>query len=103
MGRRFFLVAALLIASIVDAAEPARSLSSLNSRSGQLVYVHTRAGEETLARIVSATDDELVVTVGGVERRIGAAQIRRVKVRGDSLQNGFNWGFGLGLADGVLS
>jgi hypothetical protein len=74
----------------------------LNQFSGQLIYVEDRAFRETLARLVAASDGELIVLVGGVEARLPVGGIRRVSVRGDSLRNGAWLGALAGIVPGIF-
>jgi hypothetical protein len=93
----------LTIAAQARAAEPARNLGALGTLVGQLVYVQNGNGQETLARVVRSSDEEIVVTVAGTEQAIPARLISKIFVRGDSLQNGVWWGGALGFRNGVLS
>jgi hypothetical protein len=79
-----------------------RGLSRVGRYAGKPVWVIDRAGRTLLVRVVSATDLELAVTVGGSPQTIPAADIVRVFVDGDSVKNGAIIGALIGLPAGVL-
>lgn len=80
-----------------------RDLSSLATRTGQIVYVLERGGAEVLARVQSATSSQLLVTVGGTPRAFNAAEIARVSIAGDSIRNGTLIGGVVGVGAGFFS
>jgi hypothetical protein len=69
-------------------AAPTNDLRELERFEGQLIYVQLVSAEEVLARLVTADDTVLVVTVGGTRRDIAASRIHQVSIRGDRLRNG---------------
>jgi hypothetical protein len=65
--------------------------------------VQGRTGSPVLARVVSATNAELVVTLGGVPRTFPVMDIARISLEGDSLTSGAIIGGAIGFPIGVLS
>ena len=100
---RAALTAALLVASMSIAWAQNSGLSSVARHAGRLVWVQGRTGSQVLARVVSATNAELVVTVGGVPRTLPVTEIVRVSLEGDSLTSGAIIGGAIGIPVGVLS
>ena len=103
------LTPAALIAILAAPLPPAtawaqsRGLSAVAPYAGRLVWVRDRTGSELLARVVSATDSELGVTVGGVGRTIPVTGIARVSIDGDSITDGMLIGAAIGVPWGVLA
>lgn len=86
------------------AGQPQTSLASMTRLKGQLAYLLDTGGRETLVRVIDASDAELVATVGGVETRFPASQIRRIAIFGrDSVKNGVLIGAGVGFIWGGLA
>lgn len=83
-------------------AQPARNLAALSGLSGETIYIEDRNGRETAARCLAANDREILISVGGVERRVGVADIRRITVGGDSLTNGALIGGAIGIPWGIM-
>jgi hypothetical protein len=83
-------------------AAPTDDLRDLERFEGQLIYVQLVSAEEILARLVTADDAVLVVTVGGTRRDIASSRIHQVSIRGDRLRNGIQIGAGIGAAWGIL-
>jgi hypothetical protein len=77
-------------------------LRDLERFEGQLIYVQLVSAEEVLARLVTADDTVLVVTVGGTRRDIASSRIHQVSIRGDRLRNGIQIGAGIGAVWGIL-
>jgi hypothetical protein len=75
----------------------------LNRSALASVYVLDVTGTETVGTLVGFDADAIVLLVDGAERRIDAAQVRRIDKRGDSLRNGVIIGSAVGLAFGALS
>lgn len=90
---------------VLSAAQSDRALSAVNQAAGELVFVERVTGGETLARVVSASDTELLVQIGGVDARIPVTEIRKIAaVEGDdSLSNGMLWGAGGGAFLGLFA
>lgn len=99
---RAALTAALLASSSIAWAQNI-GLSSVGRYAGRLVWVEGRTGSQLLARVVSATNAELVVTLGGVPRTLPVTEIVRVSLEGDSPTSGAIIGGAIGIPVGVLS
>lgn len=97
------LTAALLASSSSIAWAQTIGLSSVARYAGRLVWVEGRTGGQLLARVVSATNAELVLTLGGVPRTLPVTEIVRVSLEGDSLTSGAIIGGAIGIPVGVLS
>ena len=80
-----------------------KGLSPVGQYTGRLVWVVDRTGGQVLARVVSATDSDLAVTLGGVPQTIPAANIRRILIDGDSVRNGAIIGGLVGIPAGIFS
>ncbi|NOT43059.1 MAG: hypothetical protein HOP14_00465 [Acidobacteria bacterium] len=78
-------------------------LQALAPYTGQVLTLRTRAGHDVLIRLVRAEPDRLVVTVGGLERTFGVAEIAAVSAVGDSVRNGALIGAALGAVGLVFS
>ena len=100
---RAALTSALLASSMSIAWAQNIGLSSVARYAGRLVWVQGRTGSQLLARVVSATNAELVVTLGGVPRTLPVTDIVRVSLEGDSLTSGAIIGGAIGIPVGVLS
>lgn len=100
---RAALTAALLALPWSIAGAQNVGLSSVARYAGRLVWVQDRTGSELLARIVSATNVELIVTLGGAPRTLQVTDIVRISLDGDSLTSGAIIGGAIGFPVGVLS
>ena len=100
---RAALTAALLAASWSIASGQSIGLWSVARHAGRLVWLQNRTGGQLLARVVSATNAELTVTVGGVPRTFPVTEIARISLEGDSLTSGAIIGGAIGIPIGVLS
>ena len=100
---RAVLVAALLASPLSIAWAQNVGLSSVTRYAGRLVWVQDRTGSQLLARVVSATNAELTVTLGGVARTFAVPDIVRVSLDGDSLTNGMIIGGAIGVPAGAFS
>jgi hypothetical protein len=78
-------------------------LSSVARYAGRVVGVEDRSGRQLLARVVSATATELMLTLGGVPRTVPVTDIVRISLEGDSLTSGAIIGGAIGIPVGVLS
>lgn len=87
----------------VDPAAPPAGLSSISGYVGRLLWIEDDTGGRVLARLVSVTDQEVMVTLGGVPRVFLAREVARVSVDGDSLTNGMVIGGLIGAPLGALS
>ncbi len=99
---RAALIAALLASSSIARAQNI-GLSSVARYAGRLVWGQDRAGSQLLARVVGATNAELIVTLGGVPRTLPVTGIVRISLEGDSLTRGAIIGGAIGFPAGVLS
>ena len=100
---RVALTAAMLASPWSIAWAQNAGLSSVARHAGRLVWVQDRTGSQLLARVVSATNTELILTLGGVPRTLPVADIVRVSLEGDSLTSGAVIGGASGIPAGVLS
>jgi hypothetical protein len=97
------LVAALFAFPLSIAWAQNVGLSSVARYAGRLVWVQDRTGSQLLARVVSATNAELTVTLGGVPRTFAVPDIIRISLDGDSLTNGTIIGAAIGVPAGAFS
>src|SRR5215217_8572353 len=103
---RMLLVMVMLIhGSDANAGQSKQSLRVLDQYKGRLVFIERFVlREETLVRVLSASDNELLVQIGGVDTPIPRREIRRVSFKGkDQLQNGILIGAGVGALLGVFN
>jgi hypothetical protein len=100
---RVALIAGLLASPMSIAWAQNVGLSSVARYAGRLVWVQDLTGSQLLARVVSATNNELILTLGGVPRNVPAADIVRISLEGDSLRSGAIVGGAMGIPAGVLS
>jgi hypothetical protein len=100
---RVALTAAMLASPLSIAWAQNVGLSSVARYASRLVWVQDRTGSQLLARVVSATNTELILTLGGVPRTLPAADIVRISLEGDSLTSGAIIGGAIGIPAGVLS
>lgn len=100
---RLALTVVLLSSSLSIASAQSIGLASVARYAGRLVWVEGRTGSQLLARVVSATNAELVVTLGGVARTLPVTEIVRVSLEGDSPTSGAIIGGAIGIPIGVLS
>ena len=100
---RAALTAALLASPLSNAGAQNPGLASVARSAGRLVGVQDRAGSQLLARVVDATNAELILTLGGVPRTFPVADIIRISLEGDSVTSGAIIGGAIGIPAGVLS
>ena len=100
---RAALTAALLASSLSIAWAQNIGLSSVGRYAGRLVWVEDGTGSQLLARVVSATPAELILTLGGVPRTLPVTDIVRISLEGDSPTSGAIIGGAIGIPAGVLS
>ncbi len=100
---RVALTAALLASPLSTAWAQNVGLSSVARYAGRLVWVQDRTGSQLLARVVSATNTELILTLGGVPRTLPVTDVVRISLEGDSLTSGAIIGGAIGVPAGVLS
>jgi hypothetical protein len=97
------LLAVVGTASETDAQDASR-LSVVNRVAGQVVFIERQTEQLTAGRVVSATDDSLLVQIGGVESRIAVGVIRQVYLPGrDAVKNGALIGAGSGAFMGAFA
>lgn len=107
--RNPIVLSAVLVALLLLPGTPAgagaqgQGLSRVAASTGKLAWVIDRTGRTLLVRIVSATDSELAITVGGAPQTIPVGEIARVFLDGDSVKDGAIIGGLIGLPIGVLS
>lgn len=78
-------------------------LSRVSRYAGNVVWVLDRAGRQLLVRVVSATDSELAVTIGGMAQTIPVSDVTQVWIDRDSLKNGAIIGALIGIPLGYFS
>jgi hypothetical protein len=100
---RVALTATLLASSLSIASGQRIGLSSVARYAGRLVWVQDRTGNQLLARVVSATNADLIVTLGGLPRTFPVTDVARISLEGDSLTSGATIGGAIGFPIGVLS
>ena len=100
---RAALTAALLASPLSIGSAQNVGLSSVARYAGRLVWVQDRTGSQLLARVVSATTTELILTFGGVPRTLPVTDIVRISLEGDSVTSGAIIGAAMGIPAGVLS
>lgn len=92
----------LLRGAEVRAAEPARDLGMMAVTPGTVVFIRTVGGVDLSGRFVSASSQELVMSVSETRRTtVPADQIAQVWKRGDRLRNGAIIGGVFGLAAAI--
>ena len=99
------VIVMLVHANDALAGQSSQSLRVLNQYKGQLVFVQRFVlREETLVRVVAASDNEVLVQLGGVDTPIPRRDIRRVSFKGkDPLGNGMLIGGAVGGAMGLFT
>src|SRR5688572_10698897 len=92
------LIVTVLVGDVsVAAAQTDSPLSAVNRVAGQIVFIERTMGPLIAARVISASDDSLLVQIGGVDTTIAVGAIRRLYLRGDdSIKNGMLIGGGAG-------
>ena len=100
---RVALTATLLASASSIAWAQNVGLSSVGRYAGRLVWVQDRTGSQLLARVISATNTELTLTLGGVPRTLPVTDIVRISLEGDSLMSGALIGGAIGIPAGVFS
>jgi hypothetical protein len=102
--RATLLLGVMLAADVsIAAAQTASQLSVVNRVAGQVVFIERTMDPLIAARVISATDDSLLVQIGGVDTSIAAGAIRRVYLRGkDPIKNGMLIGGSAGAILGVF-
>ena len=100
---RVALTAALLASPLSIGWAQNVGLSSVARYAGRLVWVQDRTDSQLLARVISATNTELTLTLGGVPRTLPVTDIVRISLEGDSLTSGALIGGAIGIPAGVLS
>ena len=103
-----FAFAVLLMAvsvSAVSAQTPAQPQPDLQSAlvPGRTVWITDTTGREGKMQVVSVSDDAVTLTANGSMRRLGLAEVRRVRARqSDSVLEGALIGAGAAIASGYL-
>jgi hypothetical protein len=113
MDRRFFagpiLVGLLVLPSATVAQTPpsssadARAFSGLDVRIGDTLIVQTRDALKVKGTLLSITDDQLTLAVGGVPRTVLAADVQSMKRKRFGVLLGPIVGAGTGFALGLVA
>jgi hypothetical protein len=102
--RSLTMVLLLLLPQAARAGGPQDGVpSGVNARGLATVFVYDAQGIETKGKLLRLDRHEVVIAVGGAERRFDLASVDRVEKRGDSLKNGAITGAVAGALLGLLA
>ena len=99
------IVALTLSAVAASAQPPARTFDQLAVLAvpGETVEITNASGEHIRGTMRDIASGSLTVLSGGVEHHLNITEVSTITARrGDPLDNGARWGFGIGAAFGVI-
>jgi hypothetical protein len=105
-SRPAIAIAAILLSAVAALAQPpARTFDQLAvvAVPGERVDITNASGEHIRGTIRDIANASLTVVSGGVEHHLNMTDVSTITTRrGDPLDNGARWGFGIGAAFGVI-